>query len=182
MPLKLYYLASAANNAQATLIKQSLGDLVSPHRILFPDASSAVKSLGKPTSPAIYQPWSIIQIVELIVFLPLNLIPYIGTPAFIILTGARLGKLSHYRWYQLRGLTKKERKKDISSRVWEYTWFGTVAMILELIPVFSLFFLFTTTVGSALWVADMEEDRKNQAVRDLVGEPVPPLPYQDEPV
>ena len=118
--------------------------------------------------------------VELVVFLPLNLIPIVGTPAFIIITGTRLGKLSHYRWYQLRGLTRHERKREIKSRTWDYVWFGTVAMILELIPVLSLFFLLSSTLGSALWVGDMEAERKNQAVRDLVGD-VPP-PYEDDPV
>lgn len=167
---------------QATLIKRSLPDLVSPHRILFADASNAVKTLGRPISPAVYTPWSMTQIAELIIFLPLNLIPVVGTPAFIIITGTRLGKLAHYRWYQLRELTRDERKREIRSRTWEYAWFGTVAMIFELIPVLSMFFLITTTLGSALWVADMEDERKEQAVRDLVGEPVPPPPYEDDPV
>jgi uncharacterized protein involved in cysteine biosynthesis len=164
------------------LIKRSLKDLISPHRILFPDAPDAVKTLGKPTSPAIYQPWSLIQMVELVIFLPLNLIPIVGTPAFIIITGTRLGKLAHYRWYQLRGLTRKERKREISSRLWDYVWFGTVAMILELIPILSLFFLLTSTAGSALWVADMEDTKQDQAVRALIGEPAAPPPYEDDPV
>ncbi len=113
--------------------------------MLFVDAPDAAKMLGKPTSPAAYQPWSIIQIVELIVFMPLNLVPYVGTPAFIIITGTRLGKLSQYRWYKLRGLSRQEQKDEIRTRTWEYMWFGTVAMILELIPVLSFFFLLTTT-------------------------------------
>lgn len=140
------------------LIKRDLQHLVSPHRLLFSDAPKAVKMLGKPTSPAVYQPWSIIQIVELVVFLPLNLIPYVGTPAFII-TGTRIGKLSHYRWFQLRGLSKHERKREIRSLTWDYIWFGTVARLLELIPILS-FFLLTTTAGSALWAARMEDERR----------------------
>ncbi|XP_044717770.1 etoposide-induced protein 2.4 (EI24) domain-containing protein [Hirsutella rhossiliensis] len=151
----------------ATMIKLGLQHLVSPHRLLFVDASNAVKMLGKPTSPAIYQPWSIIQIVELIVFLPLNLVPYVGTPAFIIITGTRIGKLSHYRWFQLRGLSKHEQKREIRSLTWDYVWFGTVAMLLELIPILSFFFLLTTTAGSAMWAARMEEERRrSQTVVD----------------
>jgi uncharacterized protein involved in cysteine biosynthesis len=160
------------------LINYSLSNLVSPNRILFPDAPNAVKMLGKPTSSAIYQPWSLKQIIELIVFLPLNLIPWVGIPAFIIITGARLGKLSHYRWFQLRGLNRDQRKKEIKARVWEYTWFGTVAMILELIPILSFFFLLTTSTGSAIWVAEIEEENKNHGVRGLVGESPPP--YEDD--
>lgn len=138
-----------------------------PHRVIYPDASTAVKMLGKPTSQAIYTPWSVIQILELIVFLPLNLVPYLGTPAFIIITGTRLGKLSHYRWFHLRGFTKAERKTEIRKLVWEDIWFGTVAMILELIPILSFFFLLTTTAGAALWTARIEDDRKAQDVATI---------------
>ncbi|KAJ2986821.1 hypothetical protein NUW58_g4848 [Xylaria curta] len=141
----------------ATLINEHLESLVAPHRLLFLDAPNSVKKLGKPTSAAVYQPWSLIQIVELIFCLPLNLIPYFGTPAFIIITGARLGTFAHYRWFELRGLNKKERKLAIRIRSWDYTWFGTVAMILGLIPILSFFFLLTSTAGSALWAVKLEQ-------------------------
>lgn len=135
--------------------------------------------LGKPTTAAVYTPWSMIQIAELIIFLPLNLIPIVGTPAFIIITGARLGKLAHYRWFQLKGFSKDEQKKELRDRAWEYIWFGTVAMILELIPILSLFFLLTTTAGAAMWAARIEEDNKRNAVEDLIGEDAVPPPYTD---
>lgn len=143
--------------------------------------------LGKPTSPAIYQPWSIKQIAELIFFLPLNLIPYVGTIAFIVITGTRLGKLSHYRWFQLRGLSKADQKKEVRSLTWDYVWFGTVAMILELIPVFSFFFLLTTSAGSALWAARIEEERKRTSTdsrivnEEVPSQLVPPPAYSDNP-
>ncbi|PKS10887.1 hypothetical protein jhhlp_002645 [Lomentospora prolificans] len=146
----------------ATLINHSLGYLVSPHRICHFEAPDSVKALGKPITPAVYTPWSLKQILELIFFLPLNFIPWVGTPAFILITGSRLGKLAHYRWYKLRGLNKKETKAEIRSRSWQYLWFGTVAMILEFIPVFSLFFLLTTTAGAALYAARFEEELQNR--------------------
>jgi hypothetical protein len=34
--------------------------------------------------------------------------------------------------------------------------FGTVATLLELVPIASIFFAFTNTVGAALWAADLE--------------------------
>ncbi|KAK7426294.1 hypothetical protein QQZ08_007194 [Neonectria magnoliae] len=165
----------------ATLINFSLTELITPHRILFRDAPDSVKMLGKPTSSAVYTPWSIIQIVELIVFLPLNLVPYVGTIAFIIITGARLGKLSHYRWFEIKGLSKDQKKKELRDRAWEYVWFGTVAMILELIPIMSLFFLLTTTAGAAMWAARMEEEDKRNIVDDLIGHEhsSAPPPYTD---
>ncbi|KAI0449949.1 hypothetical protein F5B21DRAFT_27071 [Xylaria acuta] len=176
-----------ANPAQATLINEDLEHLVAPHRVLFPDAPNSVKKLGKPTSAAVYQPWSLIQIVELLVCLPLNLIPYFGTPAFLIITGARLGTFAHYRWFELRGLNKKERKLAIRNRSWEYTWFGTIAMILELIPILSFFFLVTSTAGSALWAAKLEQqvrlspEAPGEVPEQDPDEPPPP-PYVDNPV
>ncbi|KAK6068089.1 hypothetical protein SCUP234_11302 [Seiridium cupressi] len=178
---------------QATLIDQGLVDLLRPHRIIFPDAPTSVKMLGKPSTTAVFQPWSLVQIVELIVCLPLNLIPYVGTPAFIIITGARLGTFAHYRWFELHGLSKKERKREISRRRWEYIWFGTVAMLLELVPILSFFFLLTSTTGSALWAAKLEHQARQppatEPVGDNAGEAVnddqpdaPPPPYSDDPV
>lgn len=187
-----------ANRAfpQATLIDLGHTELIAPHRLLFPDASNSVKMLGKPTSPAVYQPWSLVQIVELIFCLPLNLIPFFGTPAFIIITGARLGTFSQYRWFQLRGLSSKERKQEIRSRKWEYIWFGTVAMLLELIPVFSFFFLLTSTTGAAIWTAKLEDQQQGvfqneheheqapqqQALQDEHDPDEAPPPYVDNPV
>ncbi|KAB5533448.1 hypothetical protein GE09DRAFT_1176946 [Coniochaeta sp. 2T2.1] len=175
----------------ATLLNNNLTDLVAPHRVLFPDAPNSVKKLGKPTDRAEYNPWSMVQIIELIVFLPLNLVPYVGSAAFIMITGTRVGKLSHHRWYHLRGLNKKQYKEEVESRTWDYIWFGTVAMILELIPVLSFFFLLTTTAGSALWVADMEGERRKPQARppgfedhDVLAEhqeEAPPA-YHDDPV
>lgn len=37
--------------------------------------------------------------------------------------------------------------------------FGTVTMLLQLVPVLSMFFLMTSAAGSALWVADIEQRR-----------------------
>lgn len=189
-PPPLTHATSTTNptTPQATLLERGLDDLIAPQRILFPDAPTPVKMLGKPTTRAEYQPWSLTQIAELIFFLPLNLVPYVGTPAFIMITGARLGKLSHYRWFKLRGLDKKQMKRELSFRSWDYLWFGTVAMILELIPVLNFFFLLTSTAGAALWAANMEERAKirvgrpvtaeDQVVRRDSDEPV----YHDDPV
>jgi hypothetical protein len=108
---------------QATLIREGLIDLVAPSRILDHDAPNEVKMLGKPTSSAVYSPFSFRQIIEFIFFLPLNFIPIVGTPAFLILTGARAGPFHHWRYFKLRGLTKKERSAEIRTRMWKYTWY-----------------------------------------------------------
>lgn len=144
--------------------------------------------LGKPTTRAEYNPWSFRQIAELIFFLPLNLVPYVGTPAFIMITGSRLGKLSHHRWFKLRGLDRKAIKRETKLRSWEYLWFGTVGMLLELVPILNFFFLLTSSAGAAIWAASVEERARlrvgrpitadDQAARHDADEPI----YHDDPV
>ncbi|KAK4184271.1 hypothetical protein QBC35DRAFT_60916 [Podospora australis] len=151
----------------ATLINHGFVDLIAPQRVLFVDAPNSVKMLGKPTTRAEYNPWSFTQIAEMIVCLPLNLVPYVGTPLFIMITGSRLGKLSHWRWFKLRGVSKKDMKMELYFNRWEYLWFGTCAMVLNLIPVLSFFFLLTSSAGAAIWAAKMEERS-----RIRVGRPV----------
>lgn len=44
--------------------------------------------------------------------------------------------------------------------------FGTVALVLQLIPVLSMFFLLTTAAGAALWAADLaKQEEEERAVR-----------------
>ncbi|PSR92352.1 hypothetical protein BD289DRAFT_481098 [Coniella lustricola] len=196
----------------ATLINEGLVDLIAPNRVLFPYSTNSVKMLGKPTSRAEYAPWSCVQIIELVICLPLNLIPVVGAPAYIIITGSRLGKLSFHRWYKLRGLTRAQRKLEAKKYAWDFVWFGTVAMVLELVPLLAFFFLLTTTTGCALWVAKLEKKARGwdadgqasaeegqagglgeeaqserQIVSGIVGETVtggdePPPPYSDNPL
>jgi hypothetical protein len=123
-----------------------------------------------------------VQIIELIFFLPLNLIPYVGAPAFIMITGARLGKLSHHRWFKLRGLDKKAVKRELSLRSWEYLWFGSVAMVLELCPILNFFFLLTTTAGAALWVVKIEERARIRVGRPITAEDLAAQRTQNEPI
>ncbi|KAG9234226.1 hypothetical protein BJ875DRAFT_504842 [Amylocarpus encephaloides] len=167
----------------ATLIREGQIGLVSPSRVLHQDAPNTVKMLGKPTSSAIYSPFSFRQIAEFVVFLPLNFIPVIGVPFFLVLTGARAGPLHHFRWFKLRGLARKEKSNEIRQRKWKYTWFGTMALLLQLVPVLSMFFLLTSACGSALWVTKLEEQKRlvETVSQITVDEEAPPA-YTDDPI
>ena len=144
----------------AVLINEGLIDLVKGSRVVNLDASDPVKMLGKPTDSAVYSPFSIRQILEFIIFLPLNLVPVVGTPMFLLLTGYRAGPLHHYRYFKLLKLTKAEKSGFVKERKLRYTWFGTAALVLQLVPVLSMLFLLTTATGSALWVTRLEEVRQ----------------------
>ena len=161
----------------SVLINEGLQDLVGQARTLHNDAEDPAKMLGKPTKSAVYSPFSLRQIIEFIVFLPINFVPFVGVPIFLIITGYRAGPFHHWRYFKLLRFNKKERQQYIQRRKMKYTWFGTVALMLQLVPVLSMFFLLTTAAGSALWAAKMEKARRN---RERVS--APEDPYHDEPV
>lgn len=170
----------------SVLIQKGFLDLVSPSRVINLEGATAPKMLGRPVVSAVYSPFSFRQIAEFIIFLPLNLVPVIGTPFFLVLTGARGGPFHHWRYFRLLGLNKKERKEQIRKRKWKYTWFGTVSLALQLVPVLSMFFLLTTAAGSALWAAQLEEQRRllllNPDTEEEEEDRDPPPEYTDAPV
>jgi len=162
----------------AVLVNEGLADMLEGSRPLDTEAGDPVKMLGRPSVSAVYSPFSLRQILEFIIFLPLNLIPVAGTPLFLFLTGYRAGPLHHWRYFKLLGLTKKERNLFMRRRKLRYTWFGTVALLLQLVPVLSMFFLLTTAAGSALWVTRLEKARRSQEAQTTNREEEPP-PYED---
>ncbi|EMC95584.1 hypothetical protein BAUCODRAFT_45243, partial [Baudoinia panamericana UAMH 10762] len=123
------------------------------------DESDPVKRLGPRDKGATFAPFSLRQVIELIVLLPLNFVPFAGVPLFLLLTGYRAGPLLNWRYFALKGFTKKQRNDFIRTkkRRWEYMWFGTVYMVLQLIPGPSMLFLLTSSAGSALWSVHIEQ-------------------------
>lgn len=164
----------------AVLVNENAAYLLEGSRALDMEAENPVKMLGKPLVPAVYSPFSLRQILEFILFLPLNLIPVVGIPLFLLLTGYRAGPLHHWRYFKLRGLTKKERRRFVEKGKLRYTWFGTAALLLQLIPVLSMLLLLTTAAGSALWVVNYEIGRQQQHDEDHNAIDEPP-PYVDDP-
>lgn len=107
---------------EKVLINEGLLDLIAPVREIRHDGTNPVEMLGKPLTKAQYAPFSFRQICEFVLFLPINLIPFVGTPLFLVLTGYRGGPFHHWRYFQLLGFTRKQRKRFVKSRRWSYTW------------------------------------------------------------
>ncbi|EIW65465.1 hypothetical protein TREMEDRAFT_70543 [Tremella mesenterica DSM 1558] len=110
------------------------------------------------------------NIVRYLLTLPLNLIPVVGTAFFVGIqhgadtsTGFKAGPGYHARYFQLKGYDKEQRQSAVHRRRGGYTALGTVATLLNLIPVVSIVFIFTTTVGAALWAADIEAKGKGSS-------------------
>lgn len=96
-------------------------------------------------------------IVRYFMYLPLNFIPIVGTVMFVLLQGKRRGPASHSRYFQLKGMSKQRREEWVEQRQGAYTSFGTIATLLEMVPIAGILFAFTNTTGAALWAAELEK-------------------------
>lgn len=47
--------------------------------------------------------------------------------------------------------------------------FGTVSMLLQLVPIVSILFSYTNTVGAALWAVDIEKGRRPAEGKRVAG-------------
>ncbi|KZS96996.1 hypothetical protein SISNIDRAFT_406774 [Sistotremastrum niveocremeum HHB9708] len=158
----------------ATLVSEGQEALVSKGRELKPGKSGleGVKKLGKSISKPL-QKFSPEHIIQYVIFLPLNLIPIVGTAAFLIIQGRKSGPGYHARYFQLKGFSNEERNAYIASHKGAYVAFGTASMVMNLVPLASIAFTFTSTVGAALWAAELEKGTKNPGTEvDVKGEQV----------
>lgn len=95
-------------------------------------------------------------IIRYFMYLPLNFIPVVGTVLFVLLQGKRYGPAVHSRYFQLKGMSKARQEEWLKRREGAYTGFGTVAVLLEMVPIAGILFAFTNVAGAALWAADLE--------------------------
>lgn len=112
----------------SVLIAEGYENLVKNRRVVTEsniEDTDPVKRLGAREKGATFAPFSIRQILELILFLPLNFIPFAGVPLFLLLTGYRAGPLLSWRYFALKGFTRKERNQFIKTkqRRFEYMWY-----------------------------------------------------------
>lgn len=105
----------------AVLVNEGQEELVTTSRVIYPEPGNPAKRLGTPTTNALYSPFSLRQIAEFIILLPLIFIPVAGTPMFLILTGYRAGPFHHWRYFHLLDMSKQQRKESISRRQLQYT-------------------------------------------------------------
>ncbi|KAK4102711.1 hypothetical protein N658DRAFT_321212 [Parathielavia hyrcaniae] len=103
------------------------------------------------------------ELVRYVMYLPLNFIPVVGTVIFVLLRGRARGESVHDRYFQLKRWPAARKSKWLQEHKGAYTGFGTVATLLEMVPLASVLFSFTNTVGAALWAADIEAKENEMA-------------------
>jgi len=138
-----------------TLLSRNLTTLVSTERQM-KSGSDYVARLGKITRKP-FEKWSPKAIIRYFLYLPLNMVPVVGTVLFVVLQGRKFGPTAHARYFQLKQMNKTQKEDFIERRKAAYASFGVPAVLLELVPIAGIFFSFTNTVGAALWAADIEQ-------------------------
>lgn len=138
----------------ATLLARNSTNLVSQGREI-KGGNDPVGRLGKIAKKP-FEKFTIKALVRYLMYLPLNFIPVVGTAFFIFIQGRNKGKAAHSRYFNLKGWKQSDIENFTTEHVGPYTAFGAMATLLELVPVASILFGFTNTVGAALWAADIE--------------------------
>jgi len=112
---------SLIDTFDGTLIAQGHSDLVAKERTVKSGGAGDViarlgKIAGKPFAKFTPQ-----AIIRYFMFLPLNLIPVVGTVAFVLLQGKKTGPQAHNRYFQLKGMSKTQKEEAIEKRKAAYT-------------------------------------------------------------
>ncbi|PCH44745.1 hypothetical protein WOLCODRAFT_43276, partial [Wolfiporia cocos MD-104 SS10] len=91
-----------------------------------------------------------------LVTLSLNFVPLLGIAAFVLHNGYKSGPSWHARYFQLKGCSKAQQQAFVDRRRAEYTAFGIVSLLFSLIPLVGPVFIFTNSVGAAMWASQLE--------------------------
>ncbi|CAF3691973.1 unnamed protein product [Rotaria sordida] len=98
----------------------------------------------------------IVRVILIIITSPLNLIPILGTILYIYINGYYYAWSLHCRYFDLLGLTFSQGKHFVEENRSDYTNFGVVGLLLEMIPLINLVTPITNVIGSSLWACDIE--------------------------
>eukprot|EP00011_Vannellida_sp_DIVA3-517-6-12_P009240 CAMPEP_0114616126 /NCGR_PEP_ID=MMETSP0168-20121206/6526_1 /TAXON_ID=95228 ORGANISM="Vannella sp., Strain DIVA3 517/6/12" /NCGR_SAMPLE_ID=MMETSP0168 /ASSEMBLY_ACC=CAM_ASM_000044 /LENGTH=391 /DNA_ID=CAMNT_0001827231 /DNA_START=125 /DNA_END=1297 /DNA_ORIENTATION=- len=101
---------------------------------------------------------SIFSLVLFVVTFPLNFIPVLGTLGFCMINGYFMAWRMQRKYMLRKGLNFKEQTHYVFRlRPADFLAFGTVCMLLDLIPLIDILLVYTNIVASALWAVDMEK-------------------------
>jgi hypothetical protein len=92
-----------------------------------------------------------------------------GRWADCFVIGRQQGPIYHSRYFQLKSYTQGQKENFVKRNMPKYLAFGTIATLLQLIPGASILFMYTNTVGAALWAVELERRGLTPAGEDASG-------------
>lgn len=103
-----------------TLLARNQSALVSRERQMKPSGGDYMARLGKITRGP-FEKWSPKAIIRYFLYLPLNMVPIVGTVMFVVLQGRKTGPTAHARYFQLKRMDKRQKEQFIERRKAAYT-------------------------------------------------------------
>lgn len=94
----------------------------------------------------------------LVVSVPLNVVPVVGNAMYAWLNGQIVAWEYHFFYFELKNYSFEQQQALINERSLQYTLFGMQALLLEMVPGIGAVFMFTNTVGAALFAAAIEKE------------------------
>ncbi|KAJ3301349.1 hypothetical protein HDV03_001018 [Kappamyces sp. JEL0829] len=103
------------------------------------------------------------------VLAPINIIPVVGTAAYVSIEGYYQGPLSHERYFALKKFTREEKMAFIKRHRRVYWAFGVEKTIIDMIPLVNILGLYVNALAGAFLAVHLEEyDRAAQLATEDV--------------
>ncbi|KAL1900799.1 hypothetical protein Cpir12675_000813 [Ceratocystis pirilliformis] len=154
----------------ATLVLQGHMDLVNAGRQVKPalrgDGHNVLDRMGAVWKWPL-RAFSLNAAFRKLVYIPLNMIPIAGPGISVIMQARTGGGECHDRYFQLKGWRDKYTNTFVRANSGSYGMFALVDNLLSIIPFASIMFRYTTTVGAALWAADIEKKRVRMVLPEI---------------
>jgi len=103
--------------------------------------------------------FTLLRTFVMIVCLPLNLIPAVGTVLYLCVTGYFLAWDNHSGYFKTKSLSFSEQQQYVAQNWGSYTGFGFVAQLLEFVPGLNVIAYFSNFAGAALWANAMDREQ-----------------------
>lgn len=100
------------------------------------------------------------SLLKLLVFFGIYFIPFVGPIIVLFFQSSKRGLKAHARYFELKGFLRSDIRTIHKLNRPAYMGYGVVALWLELFPFINMFFMFTNTLGAALWAVDIEQQEK----------------------
>jgi hypothetical protein len=113
----------------------------------------------------------VLQVLLLIVTLPLNALPVVGTVVYAWVNGLVLAWERQLVYHlNVKGWTIDHSYRYFRQHMRAFASFGLVAQLLQMVPVLGMVFMFTNAVGGALWSVDQwnKEERMRRVTQEAV--------------
>ncbi|KAK9812507.1 hypothetical protein WJX73_004795 [Symbiochloris irregularis] len=120
-------------------------------------------------TPPLKQDGRIAYFVHRIITIPIrSVLPFLPVLFGAIKSGAvTQNALTPY--FELKGIEEPAQQAAVGeAHKWSFRQFGGAALVLECIPILTLFLQFVTTVAAAMWAADMEKTEFSLVKRERV--------------